>query len=84
MVLPLEIKKIEKQALLRNEILSLTKEYVRKYGNINNKIDKSINVSGKVIDEDEVCNIVESAIARATHAGIYTHAGPEIGNQRYL
>lgn len=26
-----------------------------------------------------ICNVVESSIARATHAGIYTHAGPEIG-----
>lgn len=69
MVLPLEIKEIEKQALLRNEILSLTKEYVRKYGNINNKIDKSINVSGKVIDEDEVCNIVESGLDMWLTAG---------------
>jgi glutamine---fructose-6-phosphate transaminase (isomerizing) len=26
-----------------------------------------------------ICNVVESSIARTTHAGIYTHAGPEIG-----
>ncbi|MCH7414613.1 glutamine--fructose-6-phosphate transaminase (isomerizing) [Belliella sp. R4-6] len=26
-----------------------------------------------------VCNVVGSSIARATHAGCYTHAGPEIG-----
>ena len=26
-----------------------------------------------------VCNVVESSIAREAHAGIYTHAGPEIG-----
>ncbi|MDR1182418.1 MAG: glutamine--fructose-6-phosphate transaminase (isomerizing) [Bacteroidales bacterium] len=26
-----------------------------------------------------ICNVVGSAIARATHAGSYTHAGPEIG-----
>ena len=26
-----------------------------------------------------VCNVVGSSIARATHAGSYTHAGPEIG-----
>ena len=26
-----------------------------------------------------VCNVVASSIARATHAGVYTHAGPEIG-----
>src|SRR5690606_2234639 len=26
-----------------------------------------------------VCNVVESTIARETHAGAYTHAGPEIG-----
>jgi glutamine---fructose-6-phosphate transaminase (isomerizing) len=26
-----------------------------------------------------ICNVVESSIARAAHAGIYTHAGPEIG-----
>ncbi len=26
-----------------------------------------------------VCNVVESAIARTAHSGIYTHAGPEIG-----
>ena len=26
-----------------------------------------------------VCNVVESSMARAVHAGIYTHAGPEIG-----
>jgi glucosamine--fructose-6-phosphate aminotransferase (isomerizing) len=26
-----------------------------------------------------VCNVVGSSVARATHAGAYTHAGPEIG-----
>ena len=26
-----------------------------------------------------ICNVVGSSIARETHAGIYTHAGPEIG-----
>lgn len=26
-----------------------------------------------------VCNVVGSTIARETHAGVYTHAGPEIG-----
>lgn len=26
-----------------------------------------------------VCNVVGSSIARFTHAGVYTHAGPEIG-----
>jgi glucosamine--fructose-6-phosphate aminotransferase (isomerizing) len=26
-----------------------------------------------------ICNVVGSSIARATHAGMYTHAGPEIG-----
>ncbi len=26
-----------------------------------------------------ICNVVGSSIARATHGGIYTHAGPEIG-----
>ena len=26
-----------------------------------------------------VCNVVGSSIARATHAGSFTHAGPEIG-----
>ena len=26
-----------------------------------------------------ICNVVGSSIARLTHAGIYTHAGPEIG-----
>src|SRR5690606_24741263 len=26
-----------------------------------------------------VCNVVGSSISRATHAGSYTHAGPEIG-----
>jgi glucosamine--fructose-6-phosphate aminotransferase (isomerizing) len=26
-----------------------------------------------------ICNVVGSSIARVTHAGIYTHAGPEIG-----
>jgi len=26
-----------------------------------------------------VCNVVGSSISRSTHAGIYTHAGPEIG-----
>ena len=26
-----------------------------------------------------ICNVVESSIARTAHAGIYTHAGPEIG-----
>ncbi len=26
-----------------------------------------------------ICNVVESSIARAAHAGIYTHAGPEMG-----
>jgi glucosamine--fructose-6-phosphate aminotransferase (isomerizing) len=26
-----------------------------------------------------VCNVVGSSISRETHAGAYTHAGPEIG-----
>jgi len=26
-----------------------------------------------------ICNVVGSSIARATHAGAFTHAGPEIG-----
>jgi glutamine---fructose-6-phosphate transaminase (isomerizing) len=26
-----------------------------------------------------ICNVVGSSIARMTHAGVYTHAGPEIG-----
>jgi len=26
-----------------------------------------------------ICNVIGSSIARATHAGAYTHAGPEIG-----
>lgn len=26
-----------------------------------------------------ICNVVGSSIARVTHAGVYTHAGPEIG-----
>ena len=26
-----------------------------------------------------ICNVVGSSIARATHGGVYTHAGPEIG-----
>jgi len=26
-----------------------------------------------------ICNVVGSSIARKTHAGVYTHAGPEIG-----
>jgi glucosamine--fructose-6-phosphate aminotransferase (isomerizing) len=26
-----------------------------------------------------ICNVVGSSIARVTHAGSYTHAGPEIG-----
>ncbi len=26
-----------------------------------------------------ICNVVGSSIARITHAGVYTHAGPEIG-----
>lgn len=26
-----------------------------------------------------ICNVVGSSIARETHAGVYTHAGPEIG-----
>ena len=26
-----------------------------------------------------ICNVVGSSIARATHEGVYTHAGPEIG-----
>ncbi len=26
-----------------------------------------------------VCNVVGSSVARETHAGVYTHAGPEIG-----
>ena len=26
-----------------------------------------------------ICNVAGSSIPRMTHAGIYTHAGPEIG-----
>jgi len=33
-----------------------------------------------------ICNVVGSSIPRETHAGVYTHAGPEIGvaSQRHL
>ena len=34
---------------------------------------------GKVGQIFGICNVVGSSIARATNAGIYTHAGPEIG-----
>ena len=55
--------------ILKNEILNLTREYVSKYGNLNN-IDKNIiNVSGKVINEEEVCNIVESGLDMWLTAG---------------
>lgn len=53
-------EEINGEKVLRNQILKLTKEYVCKYGN--NKNSNTINVTGKVIDHEEVCNIVESGL----------------------
>ena len=53
-------EEINDEKFLRNQILKLTKEYVCKYGN--NKNSNTINVTGKVIDHEEVCNIVESGL----------------------
>lgn len=39
-------------------------------------IDMAKNKGATIIG---ICNVVGSSIARATHAGSYTHAGPEIG-----
>ena len=52
---------IEDEKLLRSKITSdLTRKYVEKFG-INKICNPNlINVSGKVIDHEEVCNIVES------------------------
>ncbi len=53
---------INHEKVLRDQILNLTAEYVKKYG-LNNYQDESvINVSGKVINHEEVCNIVESGL----------------------
>ena len=50
-------KEINDEKFLINQILKLTKEYVCKYGN--NKNSNTISITGKVIDHEEVCNIVE-------------------------
>ena len=53
-------EEINGERSFRNQILKLTKEYVCKY--VNNKNSNTINVTGKVIDREEVCNIVESGL----------------------
>ena len=45
---------------LRERIIKLTKEYVENFG-INKKSD-IVNVTGKVINHEEVCNIIDSAL----------------------
>ena len=58
-MLNLKINSVEEK-ILRERIIKLTKEYVENFGN--NKKSNTINVSGKVINHEEVCNIVDSAL----------------------
>ena len=63
------LKIIESEKYLRSKILNLTKEYVEKFGNEKLNKSKVVNVSGKVIDHEEVCNIVESGLDMWLTAG---------------
>ena len=58
-MLNLKINSVEEK-ILRERIIKLTKEYVENFGN--NKKSNTINVTGKVINHEEVCNIVDSAL----------------------
>jgi len=58
-MLNLKINNVEEK-ILRERIIKLTKEYVENFGN--NKKSNTINVTGKVINHEEVCNIVDSAL----------------------
>ena len=53
---------IDQEKILKDKILSLTAEYVNKYGAKSYNNNSVVNVSGKVIDHEEVCNIVESGL----------------------
>ena len=63
------LKIIESEKYLRSKILNMTKEYVEKFGNNNLEKSEVVNVSGKVIDHEEVCNIVESGLDMWLTAG---------------
>ena len=58
-MLNLKINSVEEK-ILRERIIKLTKEYVENFGN--NKKSNTVNVTGKVINHEEVCNIVDSAL----------------------
>ena len=64
--------KLNEKELLREKILDLTKTYVKKFGN-NLKKSKNINVTGKVIDHEEVCNIVDSGLDMWLTAGRFNN-----------
>ena len=53
-------KNSNEKKFIRERIIKLTKEYVENFGN--NKKSNTINVTGKVINHEEVCNIVDSAL----------------------
>ena len=55
-MLNLKINSVEEK-ILRERIIKLTKEYVENFGN--NKKSNTVNVTGKVINHEEVCNIVD-------------------------
>ncbi len=63
-----KINNDDEEQVLKNQILKLTKNYVNKFG-LNKTSSNIINVSGKVIDHEEVCNIVESGLDMWLTAG---------------
>ena len=65
-------EKTEREA--RKEILELVKEYVKKYHNTNKEFQKGnrISYSGRVYDEKEVVNLVDSSLEFWLTTGRYT------------
>ena len=53
-------KNSNEKKFIRERIINLTREYVEKFGS--NKKSNTINVTGKVINHEEICNIVDSAL----------------------
>lgn len=54
-----------KEKKVRDEILAKTKEYFQiKYSNINNfiEVETKINYAGRVFDEKEIINLVDSSL----------------------
>ncbi len=64
--------KSNEKDMLREKILDLTKTYVQKFGKNLTK-SNDINVTGKVIDHEEICNIVDSGLDMWLTAGRFNN-----------